>query len=132
MTRHGDEPDMETALRSRWSPKTEAGAREIPFDAAPRAEIVIEQFFDRFDAWPHTRQSINRRVDRAAEQAEGLDADDVYPHCLRATAASRFAAKGLDPFSLQNVLGWACLSTAQCYISDSGERTAKAIRQTMA
>jgi integrase len=131
MTHHGDEPDMEAALRSRWSPKTDAAAREIPLDAAPRAEIVIEQFFERFGEWPHTRQSINRRVDRAAEKAEGIHPDDVYPHALRATAASRFSANGLDVFALKSVMGWSCLSTAQCYISSSGERTARAIRDTM-
>jgi integrase len=131
-TGHGDEPSLEEAKQSMWSPKTAAGAREIPFGAAPRAEIVIEQFFDRFGAWPHTRQSINRRVDRAAEQAADIHPGDVYPHALRATAASRFAARGLDVFSLKNVMGWSCLSTAQCYVADSGERTARAIRDTMA
>lgn len=130
-TRHGDEPTLGEAKRSMWSPKTKAAAREIPLDAAPRAEIVIEQFFERFGEWPHTRQSINRRVNRAAEMADGVDAESVYPHALRATAASRFSASGLDVFALKSVMGWSCLSTAQCYISSSGERTARAIRDAV-
>lgn len=130
-TNHGDEPTMADAKATMWSPKTKAAAREIPLDAAPRAEIVIEQFFDRFGEWPHTRQSINRRVDRAAKAADGVDSESVYPHALRATAASRFSANGLDVFALKSVMGWSCLSTAQCYIASSGERTARAIRNTM-
>jgi integrase len=40
-TNHGDEPTLADAKRTMWSPKTKAAAREIPLDAAPRAEIVL-------------------------------------------------------------------------------------------
>lgn len=128
---HNDGLALEDALASMWSPKTISSSREIPFDAAPRAEIVIERFFERFDEWPTSRQSVNRRVNRAAREADGLDEADVYPHALRATAASRFAARGLDIFALKAVMGWSQISTAECYVSSSGERTAQAIRDTL-
>lgn len=129
---HNDELTSEAALASMWSPKTEAAAREIPFDATARTEIVVERFFERFEAWPASRQSINRRVDRAARFADEIAESDVYPHALRATAASYFASSGLDVFALKAMLGWAQLSTAKCYVSSSGERTAQAIRDSMA
>lgn len=111
-----------------WRPKTDAAAREVPFDADTRASIVVEEYFERFDEYTHSRQSINRRVERVATEARGIDPDDVYPHALRATAASHYAAHGLDVFSLKAMMGWADLSTAKNYISTSGERTAQAIR----
>jgi hypothetical protein len=49
---HNEDLDLEAAQASMWSPKTEAASREIPFDASPRAEIVTERFFERFDRWP--------------------------------------------------------------------------------
>jgi integrase len=113
-----------------WSPKTENAAREIPFDATTRAAIVVERFFERFDEWPGSAQSVNRRVNRVAEACEHVDGGDVYPHALRATAATFWSAQGLDVFALKSMLGWADLSTARCYISTNGERTAQAIRDT--
>lgn len=71
---------------------------------------------------------MNRRVGRAAEAAEGLSSDDIHPHGLRATAATRYAARGLDVIALQSMFGWAQLSTAHNYIRRSGENTARAIR----
>jgi site-specific recombinase XerD len=51
----------------------------------------------------------------------------VYPHALRATAATFHAYRGLDPVPLQALIGWSCLSTAQKYIRLSGGTTAKAL-----
>lgn len=118
------EPDYRVA----WVPKTEAAAREVPFDANTRASIVVESFFDRYDRWPHSRQSINRRVNKIARHTDGVAVSDVYPHALRATAATKFADSGLQLFSLKAVMGWSQLSTAKAYISSSGARTARAIR----
>lgn len=128
---HDSDLTIEQARASMWSPKTDAGAREIPIDATPRAEMVIEDFFDRFDEWPVSRQAINRRVNRAAEEASGIEVEAVYPHALRATAASYWAANGLDVFALKAMMGWAQLSTAKVYVASSGERTAQAIRDSM-
>lgn len=111
-----------------WSPKTDAAAREVPFDADTRASIVVERYFEQYDEYVNGRQSINRRVTRLCETADEVDADQVYPHALRATAASHFAAHGLDVFALKSLMGWSDLSTAKNYISTSGERTAQAIR----
>jgi len=118
----------EDLYESGWTSKTEAAAREIPFDSVTRAGIVVERFFDRFAGWPQSQQAINRRVDRMAEAAEGIDDDALYPHALRATAATFWADHSLNSHSLKGLMGWAQLSTSRSYIQQSGQRTAEAMR----
>jgi site-specific recombinase XerD len=77
-----------------------------------------------------SRGVVNRRVSRAAEATDGaVDPDDVYPHCLRATAASYFAARGLSAMDLKALFGWSQFSTAIAYIEESPERLADALQQ---
>ncbi len=116
----------EQALEERWQPKTAAAARVIPFDISLRIELCLDRFAEQYEAFPRSRATINRRVDAAAEAA-GLSGN-VYPHCLRATAASFHAYRGVTPVPLQALMGWRDLSTAQKYIRISGTATAKAIR----
>jgi site-specific recombinase XerD len=52
----------------------------------------------------------------------------IYPHCLRATAASYHAYRGVAPVPLQALMGWSDLATAQKYIRISGTATARAVR----
>lgn len=118
---------MEQALAETWRPKTEAAIREVPFDHDARAQLVIERFFDEYDAYPASCQSINRRVKKAAEHADELEPEYVYPHCLRATAATMLAAKGIDLLPFKSMLGWSQIGTAQCYVSESGENTQRAL-----
>jgi len=118
---------IDDALARTWMSKTEAAAREVPWDFDPRVSLVIERFFEEYSEWPVSRQAVNRRVAKAATLADEVSADDVYPHCLRATAATYMAARGLDVLPLQAMFGWADLKTAQRYIQSSGENTARAL-----
>lgn len=126
---YNEELTRQEAVDSCWSPKTEAAARRVPYDFDPRANLVVERFFDRYDQFPHSRSSINRRVSRAAQHADGLNPDDVYPHALRGTAATFHASRGLNAIALQSLFGWAQLSTAQAYIRKSGEATRRELQQ---
>ncbi|WP_345779778.1 site-specific integrase [Halosolutus halophilus] len=64
------------------------------------------------------------------EAAESADLRGrVYPHCLRATAASYHAYQGVAPVPLQALMGWSNLATAQKYIRISGTATADALWQ---
>jgi site-specific recombinase XerD len=78
----------------------------------------------------YSAQAVNRRLEDAAEAADNLIPDDIYPHCLRATAASYHAARGLDVIPLQSLMGWAQVSTAHNYVKSSGENTQRALRFT--
>lgn len=93
-------------------------------------ELIVERYFDRFDSCQASQTGLGRRVKRAAENADELEPSDVKPHGLRATAATRFAARGLDVIALQALFGWSQISTSQRYIRRSGEHTARAIRDT--
>lgn len=118
----------EAAMKERWKPKTPRASRAVPFDFSPRVEIVMERFFDRFDEFPYSRKTVNRRIDAAAEKAEGIDPDSTYPHCLRSTAATYHASRGLEALQLQALLGWSDVSTAEKYVRLTGEHTARALR----
>jgi integrase len=124
---HNDDLTASVALRSRWHPKTVASARSIPFDLSLRTERCIERFANRYEGFPRSRSTVNRRVQEAAEEAKL--SGRVYPHCLRATAASHHAYKGVAPVPLQALMGWSDLATAQKYIRISGSATADALRQ---
>ena len=124
---HCDDLTQDEAVEARWHPKTVSSARAIPFDLSLRLELCIEQFANRYDSFPHSRSTINRRVKEAAEAA-GLRGR-VYPHCLRATAASYHAYQGVAPVPLQALMGWSDLATAQKYIRISGTATADALWQ---
>lgn len=92
---HNDDLSVADAVTSRWHPKTVASARLLPFDLSLRLELCVERFADRYDRFPRLWTTINRRVQAAADEAD--IAGRVYPHCLRATAASYHTYKGVAP-----------------------------------
>lgn len=118
---------FEDALASMWQPKTEMACRSVPFDFSARAEIVLQNFFDEFDQWMYSAQAINRRVDDLADIAV-LDRN-VYPHALRATAASFLAGRGMSTLGLQAMMGWSQASTARAYVATNADQTARELHQ---
>ena len=116
----------EDAIDRWWRPKTDAGARTIPYDWDTRTELLVEEFDDRYEIWPTSQSTINRRIQTAAEIA-GIE-DRVYPHALRATAASSHAKRDVSPHSLMAVMGWTNLNVARRYIAASSSSAAKEIR----
>ncbi|MWV40565.1 hypothetical protein [Natrialba sp. INN-245] len=70
-----------------------------------RVEISIGRFFDECDSWPYSHSAIRRRLEWATGEADELEDGLLYPHALRETAASAFAARGLDILSLQAMMG---------------------------
>lgn len=123
--------DFDEEFDKRWSPKTSQSVRALPFDFTDRVEATITEFFSTRDEYEHSRVSVNRRVTEVAEAA-GLDPSGIYPHCLRATAATHSAFAGVAPVALQSLFGWSDLATAQKYIRLSGGATADALREAHA
>lgn len=116
---------FEEACDWMWTPKTEAGVREVYYGHDTRAELYLERYFaaDGYDRFEASGSAVSRRVERAAELAPELDPDGVYPHCLRATAASSFSSC-LDVYGLKQIMGWEQLSTSKAYISRNSDSTA--------
>jgi len=125
---HNEELSLDEVLAHRWQSKTDAAARSIPFDFDSRIEITVERYFDRFDEFQTSKSGVDRRLAKAVDHVDELNINEIYPHCLRATAASYHASRGLDAISLQSLMGWADLSTAHRYVRRSGDRTRKALQ----
>jgi len=123
-----DEVNMtyEAAIEERWKPKTKNSVRSVPFDFDVRVEMCIEEFDRRWDEYPRSRCTVNRRVNDVVEAA-GLDGR-IYPHSLRATAASLHASRGVSPYALMSIMGWNDIQTARNYIQASSATAAKEIR----
>lgn len=117
--------EFEEAMNRRWHPKTETAIREVPFGFSARIEVVMDRFFDRWDEYPTSGQSVNRRIERAANDCDSVDAENIYPHALRATAASYHAGRGLGVTPLQSMFGWCDLETPMKYVKQSGKNTAR-------
>ncbi|WP_281241173.1 tyrosine-type recombinase/integrase [Halopenitus malekzadehii] len=117
---------LEAMLEKRWSPKTSTSARGIPFDFSARIELIVEQFFDRFDAYEKSFATVHRRIDRLADCA-GIESN-VYPHALRATSASFHASRDISVHALMSIMGWADPGTARVYIQSNDEKAAHEIR----
>lgn len=124
---HNEDVQMEEAVAKRWHPKTPSAARDVPFGPMPRAEAIIEEFFDRYDEWPHSCQAVNRRVNTVAELTPDVEVERVFPHALRATAATFWAGRGINVFALQQLMGWADLQTARKYIASNPDNTERAL-----
>jgi integrase len=72
-----DELGVEEAKSWMWVPKTEAASRDVYFGWDARAKMYVERYFasPEYDRVEIGSNAINRRVKRAAEEAEELDPD---------------------------------------------------------
>ena len=120
-----DDVDVGELRADYWQPKTPAAERAVPFEFDERVENIVEAFFEAFVEWPYSVHTARRRVSFAAAVASL--AQRIYPHCLRATAASAHAYRGLTVPALQAMMGWAQIDTAEKYIRLSGGRTKAAL-----
>jgi len=102
-----------------WTPRTKWGARTIPaMKMSGRAWDAIKAYFATYEGIDAHRVTIYRTVDRVASRA-GLT-KRVYPHSLRATAATRVAYRIKNPQVLCDIFGWGQLAIAQYYIRRAG------------
>lgn len=117
--------DLAALREEYWQPKTTSAERAVPFGFAARVENIIEAFFEFHREVPFSVHTARRRVKLAAVVSSLTRR--IYPHCLRATAASKHAYRGLNVPALQAMMGWAKIETAEKYIRLSGGRTKAAL-----
>ncbi|MEZ3118193.1 tyrosine-type recombinase/integrase [Halobaculum sp. MBLA0147] len=113
-----------TILDEQWEPKTKHGARAIPYDWHEDLEAAVLRY-GMDGGYEKSVHAITRRVKKSARYADGLDEDDVYPHALRATAATRFAYQGLSPAALCGIMGWGDMQMAAKHVlvpTDGGDQ----------
>ncbi|GAI15715.1 unnamed protein product, partial [marine sediment metagenome] len=100
-------------MKECWKPKTEAGARSIPFGFDPEVREVLEKFMTKYKKCPLSVRQIQHRIRQLGELA-GLS--PMTSHALRAYAITKFAYDGVNTVTLQTVMGWNDLSTADTHI----------------
>jgi len=115
-------------IKNLWRVKVPDAARSIPI--LPEVKPVLNQFFkqhkavsevvpDRVEAW-----KIVKRVARRAKLNKR-----IFPHVLRGTFASILAGKDFDALSIQGILGWKSVKTADEYIKISPQRLMKMMKE---
>jgi integrase len=95
-----------------WRPKTKKGARTILIH--PMLMPVIREFIDRYEEIGLSTFTLWRRVRKIAERAH--ISRSIYPHCLRATAATMLAYQKISAPALKYVMGWETLDAADAYV----------------
>jgi integrase len=118
--------EIEDVVDEWWQPKTGAAVRSIPYDFDVRLQLTVERFFDKYDSFAKSKATLNRRVDTVTEKSPIKKS--VYPHSLRATAATTHASRNVSPYALMSVMGWRDMDTARTYISASDESAAIELR----
>lgn len=119
--------DLDELLNAYWQPKTEAAERAVPYEFDEDTRDVLSSFFEIYHEVPLSVNTCRRRVKDAAEKSDINRR--IYPHALRATAASSHAYEGLNIASMKAMMGWVKLSTAEKYIRISGGRTKRALNE---
>jgi len=117
---------MEDAVERQWQPKTSRSARTIPFDFDVRVKLALEAFFEEFERWEKSAATVNRRINRLEDISPVKTR--LYPHALRATAASYHASRDISIHSLMSILGWSDPSTARSYVNANPDQAAREIR----
>lgn len=109
-----------------WTPKTKKGSRIIPL-LDVRLKDMCKSWFLLYDGLGSNRWNVWHRIKTLARKANLLTR--VYPHCLRATFASKLAHLNLSSSSLKYFQGWANIKTAESYIEDSGARALDELKE---
>ena len=99
--------------QGKWKPKTKAAEREIPIIETSLRRVLRDWFLKQDDVGI-SRVSIFRIIRRVAQRIKIMR--KVYPHALRATYASMLAERNISPATIQAIMGWSKLATAESYV----------------
>ena len=95
-----------------WKPKSRAGARMIPIRKP--ALLIFRKYFTIYRSVGKTRQTIYNHIMDVARKTNITK--EIYPHSLRATAATLWAGLGMSAGGLMAVMGWENIETAFNYV----------------
>lgn len=95
-----------------WRPKTKKGARTILIH--PTLLPIMAEFLNFNEELGLSRVSIWAHVKKLARQAHIFRS--IYPHCLRATAATMLAYQKVPAPSLKYIMGWQSLQATEDYV----------------
>jgi len=108
-----------------WRPKTPSGERRVPFLESDTVQYLLQFFadnktigIDRFGAWHRINQAGKKYLDK-----------NIFPHALRATFGTLLARKGLNIFTVKNVMGHKEIATTDQYIESDPMRALGEIKK---
>lgn len=122
-----DRTPEEILYEERWQPKYERSARRVPFGHSRRLTAVVVRFISEYDHLEITQVAMNNIVEEAAENADGVDPENITLRGLRATAATHYATFIRNPKALQDLLGWTRIETAARYLRRAGAFTSDVV-----
>jgi integrase len=108
-----------------WRPKTIKGARTVPIH--PLLLPIMTEFLTSNEEIGLTRISIWAHVKAVSRYAHIFRS--IYPHCLRATAATRLALQKISAPSLKYLMGWNSLQAAEDYIKSDMHQAHKEVNE---
>lgn len=115
--------DFEDVLEEYW--KVKDGSHRDVHVPTRRDRLIIELYFDIVPYTTVSYSTVNRRVKKIAELTDGVDPARVYPHMLRATAATHLTWSGIRPPVLDQQFGWQDEKTKERY----AQKTAWRVKQ---
>jgi hypothetical protein len=118
LCRHYAAQADEADLADYWRPKNESDRSVYVY--TDRDRDALERHFRETSYTGMSYSTASRRVKLAAELTDGIDATRVYPHMLRATAATHLAWSDARGVTLDTVFGWANPETRTEYIRRTG------------
>lgn len=136
--------DYDTAEGRYWQPKTENSERKIPV-VYPIFKNALTNFYLTHNQLQYSRMWIWSRINNISGDIWGkrriIDQEKkkyktvltriLYPHALRATAATLWAFKGMNATALKTIMGWSSIEIADIYVK-SDERQALTMAKNIA
>lgn len=98
-----------------WSPKTRSGQRNLLI--VPELEPYLRKLDGGIN---RSRQALEQRFVRIKFRSGLMKL--AYPHCLRASFATKLSEEGISAISLCYFLGWDSLIPAESYVQSSMKR----------
>lgn len=112
--------EFEDVLEEYWKVK-DGSDRDIHVPTR-RDRLIIELYFDTVPYTTISYSTVNRRLKKLAELTDGVAPDRVYPHMLRATAATHLLWSGFRPPTLDQQFGWQDEKTKERYAQKTAWR----------
>lgn len=123
---------IEYHAHNRWSPKSDMGARILPFNWSLRITAALEAFFSEYTVIDENYKWAERAMkDKILPNAEFLDPGDLMWHGLRSTSVTFWADADLDTKALRDSGGWVREADSNPYRAQSPTQLANKMRDVV-
>ena len=110
--------DVDDVLENYWKVK-DGSDRDVKVPTE-RDRQIIELYFEEVPYTDVSYSTVNRRLKKTAEIAGEPEIHRMYPHMMRATAATHLAHSGFLPYGLDVQFGWRDENTKTKYVRATG------------